>query len=215
MCCKLIIEHKGRLMICSQINFHLIFTARQRNCRKVNVFTGDCHLSWGGGGACMAQAVHAPLGNARQPRLVPHTPATPQPYGCTVGKRAVRNLLECCLVYFKFHCNYITLSVTKYAPTSHLNFLSKMYPHVLRELGPILSHDLISEHVISSMYAGSKFGEQLLKGKANFTIIDQRNFMHDNIHATQAAVIPGRLKPLVQTFSFANFCSGSQRRNRV
>ena len=64
--------------------------------------------------------------------------------------------------------------------------------YVLRELGPILSQVLIPEHVISSGYAGSKFGEQLLKGKANFTIIDQRNFMHDNIHATRAAVIPGR-----------------------
>ena len=88
-----------------------------------------------------------------------------------------------------------------------------MYPHVLRELRPILSHVLISEHVISSGYAGSKFGEQLLKGKANFTIIDQRNFMHDNIHATRAAVIPGRLQPLLQTFSFTKLFSGSQRRN--
>ena len=65
-----------------------------------------------------------------------------------------------------------------------------------------MSHVLISEHGILSGYAGSKFGEQLLKGKANFTIIDQRNFMHDNIHATRAAVIPGRLQPLLQTFSF-------------
>ena len=138
--------------------------------------------------------------------------ATPASHACpppshtcpprTLGKRAVRILLECCLVYFSFHCNYITFSVTKYASTSHFGFLSKMYPHVLRELGAILSQVLIPEHVISSGYAGSKFGEQLLKGKANFTIIDQRNFMHDNIHATRAAVIPGRLQPLLETFSF-------------
>ena len=123
------------------------------------------------------------------PPSQPHMPPT---YAWQAGGTHPIGMLSC---VFQF-------SVTKYAPTSHFGFLSKMYPHVLRELGPILSQVLIPEHVISSGYAGSKFGEQLLKGKANFTIIDQRNFMHDNIHATRSAVIPGRLQPLLETFSF-------------
>ena len=44
-----------------------------------------------------------------------------------------------------------------------------------------------------SGYGGSELGKRLLKGKANFTLIDQRSFMHDNVLAVRAAVVPGML----------------------
>ncbi len=46
--------------------------------------------------------------------------------------------------------------------------------------------------VVGAGYGGARLGQNLLKEKANFVIIDTRDALHHNMAAVRAVAIPGK-----------------------